>query len=222
MGNIQPFGREKKVYNDIYMHQTLPYVKKIDNTKDGVIMFDINTTILWTETIEFDVRLFLKNRICDMQICENTIKCCDALGNFLVTCMHHYKDLNSDFLLLKNGFNMNMFTDIYYLLVNNQHMININELNIVLDKLKIGKYIYYCLFYVNQIFHNDMVEGYIKKIKFNDDMILESYGFDDMMKKWTISFSERFDYEKMSNDIISNLTRSDLKRIEILKYMLKG
>lgn len=221
-GHFNNFTRERHIYVNCCTHQILPYLKKIDNTIDGYLMLDINTTIFWKNDIKFDLKDFLNNRTNYMDICGIKIKCADHLGNFIITCLHHYKNLNSEFLLLQNGFCINLFFDIFYLLINNIKTISCNNLIDLAEQLGVRENIYFCLYYTNQIFRNDIIEKYVEQLyTTKGNILLDYYGIGKLKKKWHLSFVDRFQYEKLKMEIIQNLSEDEKRKMQTMNNMLK-
>ncbi len=59
---------------------------------------------------------------------------------------------------------------------------------------------------MNQIFHSNIIDEYINNLNIKEENVLETYGFEGMRKKWSITFEERFDYKMMSHDLKTHLT----------------
>ena len=79
---------------------------------------------------------------------------------FIALCMHHYKDLNSLYLLSERGIKLSLFYDIKLYVT--KKYIDVKELKFICDKLCISEYITFCLYHTNIIFPSDIIEHYLE------------------------------------------------------------
>ena len=115
---------------------------------------------------------------------------------------------------------MYLFFDIYIYLKNN--FINKLILLNMARSLKVDKYIYYCLYYTNLIFNDEIVDEYVNIFAYANDLeIMNSYGLNDLERKtWKIGFYERLFHENLGSYIYKFLTPKDIEKINInIKYM---
>ena len=83
--------------------------------------------------------------------------------------LHHYKDMNSIFLLAtRKSIKYEMFKDVYYLLKNNLGIISIDSLYDISLKYDIVPYVYYILYYTGQVFNDEMLNRYIERFSNTD------------------------------------------------------
>ena len=70
---------------------------------------------------------------------------------FASLCLHHYKDLNSIYLLAQGSFRLGLFCEIYDYL-RNVHL-DTAKLFEIATHLKIAKYVYVCIYQTKLIFY---------------------------------------------------------------------
>ena len=110
---IVPFSRREILFQSSMSHQTAPYVKQTGNRLCPYVNLDVNTDIMWGESEEKS----------DMDIVLNFTEKFELLGThfykfspameFISLCLHHYKDMNSLYLLSKGSLRLGLFCDIY-------------------------------------------------------------------------------------------------------------
>ena len=101
-----------------HSHQLLPYYSYINNQ---LICIDLNFDIFWGEYEgkRVDIDEFLCDTI-EMDIYGVKVKTLPPLKAMIQLILHHYKDMNSIFLLAtRKSIRYDMFKDVYYLLKNN-------------------------------------------------------------------------------------------------------
>ena len=133
---IQFNGFERKSINNdgskimpkLYSHQAMPLVKEL--TPGLFATLDLNFDIFWGEYEgkRVDIDEFLMDAV-EMEIYGVKVKTLPPLKAMVQLVLHHYKDMNSIFLLAtRNSIKYEMFKDVYYLLKSNLDEISIEKL----------------------------------------------------------------------------------------------
>ncbi len=211
---IVPFSRREILFQTAMSHQTAPYVKATESKLCPYINVDINTDIIWGESTEKTDMNFVLSHITQEHICGITVNKLTAEMEFVSLCLHHYKDMNSLYLLSTKGLHLNLFCDIFYYLKANQ--LDKELLLQISDRLNVSKYIYYCLFFTDQIFDSPVLKEYLNLFEIaKDAVIMETYGLsDDERKVWNISFLERLFHSDLSEYLHTYMTEKDLEKVK--------
>jgi hypothetical protein len=218
--NIFPLSREEIMFQTLMTHQTAPYIKKTSNVFCPFVNVDINTDIVWGESQLHPNISNVLSQTTDVKICDQRLKKLNAELEFISLCLHHYKDMNSIYLLTVGGIRLCLFCDIYFYLKNN--FIDKQLLKEFSKLLKVDKYIHYCLYYTNLVFNDEIINDYINLFAYAEDAeIINSFGLDnDERKSWQIGFYERLFHENIGNYIYKFLTPKDIEKINMnIKYM---
>lgn len=211
---IRPFTREEKLFYASQTHQMAPFIKATGNSLCPYVNVDVNTDILWGESNRHvDMHYVLANRN-TINICGVQVEKLSAEMEFVAICLHHYKDLNSIYLLSLGSLKLILFCDIYFYLRNND--INKNYLVDIAEHLAVGEYIAYCLYYTNMLFQDQMMEEYCAVFgHFINLTKLNTFGLCDAERKeWNISFIERLFHPNLPKHFKSLLTSEDELKIK--------
>ena len=208
-------------YNDVffssYSHQLIPYVKDIDGFK---VYIDVNFDIFWGEYEgnRININEFLSDTQ-TINIYDNEIKTLSTIKSIIQLILHHYKDMNSIYLLsMHKSINILMFKDLYYLIKNHKSEITPRYLYDMCQYYDILPYAYCVLYYTYEVFNEDsFIKEYVD-VLFNNEghRLLNYYGLCNAERKvWKVDFKTRV----QSNDIFSliknDLTDKDLLKIEL-------
>lgn len=207
--------RRNRVLCMAYSHQ----IPSFHKDKFGFhLNVDVNYDIFWGEYEgkRCSIDEFLSDTV-DMEIYGVTVKTLPIEKAFVQLVLHHYKEMNSLYHLSQhNTIRTDMFRDIYDITNKNHIVLGIKALKRLSEKYHIAKYIYYMIYYTNEIF-SCYFESYLDSIKkYRDDELIESFGLDDNeRKKWTISFDKRVDNNELPELIKSQLSKQDFQKVEL-------
>lgn len=212
-------NRMKKVFAVTKSHQTLPLYKKTKTFGD--IIIDLNFDVFWGEYEgkRIDILDFLSDCI-EINVYGKSVKTLSPIKAFISLALHHYKDMNSLYLLAtRNSINFFQFQDIYCLLINNQNDITVNNLYELSKQYEILPYIYYILYYTYQVFKDPVLKPYLKELYTTEgEQLLNCYGLCSKEKKeWKIDFETRLQINDLFPFIKNDLTESDLLKIQMNK-----
>ncbi|MCL2591904.1 MAG: nucleotidyltransferase family protein [Defluviitaleaceae bacterium] len=212
--NSLELTRKEKIITNM-AHQTTPYVKYKDGLK---IKIDLNMNIYWEEVENKNISIesFLEDTVF-MDVYGYKIKTLNVKKAFLQLCLHHYREMNSLYhLYYKNPITTNMFKDVYALVKNNSDTLNINCILNLCKTYNVKNYIYYVLFYTNEIFQDNDIENILKNI-YDDDghALLTMYGLSAKERKnWRVDFKTRLDVSNVFDFIRDDFSDEDYSKIE--------
>ena len=217
---IEPFSRRELLFQSAASHQAAPFIKKGLNPLCPYVNVDINMDIFWGESerkADMDLLLtYTENE----EICGSRIRKLTAEMEFISLCLHHYKDMNSIYLLSQGSLKLFLFCDIYFYLRNNK--LDRNRLQALCEKLAVSEYVYYCVFYANEIFQDDLLNGYLTALDTEKAReTLNTFGLaEDEIKTWNIGFFERLFMDFPNDAFYSLLTEKDLEKISVNRDLM--
>lgn len=216
-------GRKQRIFALLSSHQLIPLVKKLNFSTSKI---DINFSVFWGEyegkLINIDE--FLSDAI-EINIYGMKVKTLPPLKAMVQLILHHYKDMNSIFLLAtRKSIKYSMFNDVFYLLKNNLDTISIDKLYNISVKYNIVPYVFYVLYYTGEIFEDVTLKKYIEAFRTSEgEVLLNRYGLCiKEQKEWKYDFNTRLKTEDLYNLIKSDLTNEDEEKIAINKQIFMG
>lgn len=218
------YTRRKKVTMMTNSHQTIPWIKEDDVF--GSIIVDINHDIFWGEYEgkRIDIEEFLSDTI-EMEIYGVKVKTLPPIKAMVQLVLHHYKDMNSIFLLAtRKSIKYDMFKDVYYLLKNNLDTIPLDRLYAMSAEYEIIPYVFYVLYYTGQVFDDEIFKQYIEAFRTPEgEALLNCYGLcAKERKEWKCDFKTRLEADNLYDLIKDDLTERDHEKIAINKRIFMG
>lgn len=214
-GQIVPFTRQELIYQKSFTHQLSPFIKKIESRISPFINIDVNLDIVWGEG-DFSVNMdeFVSHTE-DFEIRGVAIRRLKPIWEFISLCMHHYKDMNSIYLIADRGFNLSEYCDIYFYLVN--VLPDANELAEISNKYGMSEYVFYCIYYANEIFDDHRLSVYLNKLDSESARkLICCYGLTDSERKeWDMPFYERLFDVEFQERFFASLSDTDQRKVEI-------
>lgn len=217
------YSREDRIFVLTNSHQLLPYIKNING---NAIYIDLNYDIFWGEYEgkRIDIEEFLSDTI-EMEIYGVKVKTLPPIKAMIHLILHHYKDMNSLFLLAtRKSIRYDMFKDVYYLLKNNLDAISLDKLYTMGVEYEIIPYVFYVLYYTGQVFDDDVLKQYIEAFRTPvGEALLNSYGLcEKERREWKCDFKTRLDSDHLYELIKETLTERDKEKIAINKRVFLG
>lgn len=202
-------------------HQLLPYF----NVKLNLYL-DLNFDIFWGEYEgkRIDIDEFLSDTV-EMDIYGVKVKTLPPIKALIQLILHHYKDMNSIFLLAtRKSIRYEMFRDVYYLLKNNLDTITIEKLHKMSTEYEIIPYVFYVLYYTGQVFKDAELKGYIEAFRTPEgEALLNCYGLcAKERKEWRYGFDDRLAADNLYELIKDDLTEKDKEKISVNKRVFMG
>ena len=211
---IEKYTREELLYHKLYTHQLASFEKKTDFLLCPFVNIDVNFDVLWGEA---DLKIDMEEYLLHTE--KRIVFGVEVFGlspvyEFIALCLHHYKDMNSIYLLAERGLCLNEFFDIYYYLINVKP--DLDELSEITEYYHVKEYVYYCIFYTNEILRSPWLEEYLVKLETPKGIsILECYGLNDAERnKWDIPFCERLFDKDFKDRFLKRLGETELQKIE--------
>ena len=212
---IVPFTRKEILYQTAMSHQTAPFIKQTSNKLCPYVNLDINMDILWGESgrrLDMDDVLSYRQpyTLCDVAFYKLVPEM-----EFVALCLHHYKDMNSIYLLSEGSLRLGLFCDIYFYIRNVRP--SATRVLEIADRLDVVRYLYVCLAHTMEIFDDAVLLPYIKMLeKGRDEILLESFGLNDKeRKRWDIPLLQRLFHPDLPQYIQRFLTDADAEKIRI-------
>lgn len=201
-------------------HQLIPYYNCIEGMD---IYFDINHDIFWGEYDgkHIDILEFISDKI-PIEVYGTKVNTLSPIKALIQLMLHGYKDMNSIFLLsTRKSIKYDMFKDIYYLLINNIDSIPLDQLYFMCNHYEIIPYIFYMLYYTDQIFNDKLLMKYIESFRtIEGENLLNCYGLcDKERREWRCDFKTRFESKNLYTLIKDDLTSMDQRKIEFNKHI---
>ena len=209
---IIPFNRRELLFQASLSHQSAPYVKKTNNKLCPYINVDINMDILWGEGEErANMDLVLSNTE-SSKLFNIPFQKLTPEMEFISLCLHHYKDMNSLYLISSGSFKLGLFCEIYDYL----KKVKPSE-TIIADlckQLMVGRYLYVCIHHTQQIFDDSLLSPYLKVLEDDKDItLLNTVGLNEKERKmWGITLFNRLfhpDLAKYLQGILNDEEKED-------------
>lgn len=205
-------------------HQVQPWSKEI--AMIGGVTIDLNFDIFWGEYEGKRVNMeeFLSDTI-EIGIYGVKVKTLSPLKAMIQLVLHHYKDMNSLFLLAtRKSIRYDMFKDVYYLLKNNLDAIPLDKLYAMSAEYEIIPYVFYVLYYTGQVFDDDVLKQYIEAFRTPEgEMLLNCYGLcSKERREWRYDFFTRLETDNLFSLIKDDLSEKDKDKININKRIFLG
>lgn len=214
-GGIVPFSRKEILYQTAASHQTAPYVRATENALCPYVNVDVNMDILWGEC----------ERRSDMEAvlaCREPFRLFDVdfyklepEMEFVALCLHHYKDMNSLYLLSEGSLRLGLFCDIYcYIRQARPSVARLSELCVKLD---VGRFVYVCLAHTMEVFDEPLLLPYLEALgEMRDERLLDSFGLNDGERHtWDLSLTERVLCPDLPGHLWEILSEQEREKIRI-------
>ena len=217
---IEPFSRKEILFQTSMSHQTAPYIKQTQNKLCPFVNLDVNTNVMWGESREkADMDLILSYREeCELFGTRFFKLSCEM--EFISLCLHHYKDMNSLYLLAGGSLKLGLLCDIYFYLKSTcPSPQKIKELS---EKLNVGKYVYYCIYHASSFFADGALEDYLGALDcLKDTSLLNSFGLTaSERKEWDLELSERLFRNDVPSYINSRLSDTEKEKIKLNRELM--
>lgn len=214
-GSVVPFTRRELLFQTAMSHQTAPFVKETSNRLCPYANIDVNLDILWGESGQNTDMDYVLAHSAEAEIAGVTVKRLKPEMAFLSLCLHHYKDMNSIYLLYKGGLRLYLFCDIYYAFKNLS--LDLDVLQQHSQRLSVAPYLYYCVYYANEVFDDPDLADFLESWKgYRDDRLMDSFGLTDSERKnWHVPFNERLFTEDIRSLLDGQLDQADREKIAL-------
>lgn len=215
-----PFTRKELLFQTSMSHQMAPFIKRTSNPLCPYVNVDINFDIIWGESkVKCDMEYVLSYTR-KIEVCNMMVNKLSPEMEFVSLCLHHYKDMNSLYMLSKGSLKQSLFDDIYNYLKNIK--LDKDKLVEICSYLNITEYVYYCIYYTNELFHEGLCEVFLLLLYTEKSKnILNTFGLaDDEIKEWNISFHDRLYNIDINNYLNTHLSENDLGKIRLNRILM--
>jgi len=134
--------------------------------------------------------------------------------------MHHYKELNSIYLLWERGINKTELDEVY--LYVRKNVMDLEYLYSLCMKYGVSDYIYFCISKANLFYCNSMLNELSKKFESGTGKeLLECFGLcDSERKQWNVDFRTICEAGDIKMYMEPLLTAEDFRKIELNERMM--
>ena len=220
---IVPYTRRELIYQKSFSHQLAQFIKATGSNICPFVSIDVNLDIVWGEG---DFSVDMSDFAGDIRHTEGCgiygaiVRRLRPVYEFISLCMHHYKDMNSIYLIADRGLNLSEYCDIYFYLVN--VVPNVDELARISAKYGVSDYVYYCVYYANEIFRDERLARYLKKLESESaKKLISCYGLNESERKvWGAPFYERLLDDGFKDRFFDSLSAEDKKKVQINREMM--
>ncbi len=212
---IVPYTRKEIIFQSSFSHQVAAFVKATGNKLCPFINIDVNTDIMWGESgLKIDMDEFLTHTR-NEAVCSVEVKALQPVWEFIALCLHHYKDMNSVYLLAEKGLRLSELCDIYFYLKNIAP--DAKEIAETSRKYNVDEFVYYVIYYANRIFSDEHLEKYLKALYSKEaDTMLNTYGLNaNERKAWNVPFEERLLDKSFKEKFYNSLSEEELKKVQL-------
>ena len=207
-------NRREAVMALAFSHQVKPYVTRRAFLS---IDLDINFDIFWGEYT--GPRVDMDDFISDaepVEIYGVTVMTLPMDKTFVQLVLHHYKEMNSLYLLAEHNYiRRNLFQDLYFLVKRNPKTCSPAAVKEQCEKCGARPYAFYMVYYSSLVFPDAMWQPYIEILRSEEgEALLDWYGLSEQeRKRWRVDFSARLDAPSVLEYIQQDLTKQDLEKI---------
>ncbi len=158
---IVPFSRYELLYYTAQTHQLAPFIRKTNNPLCPYVNVDVNFDLLWGEANRSLTMDFVLSKTELVSICNVTVRKLKTEMEFISLCLHHYKDMNSLYLLYKGKLKLGLFCDLYAYLSNAAP--DPKHLAELCDTLSVSLYVKKCISDTEKVFgKNTLTQRYLQ------------------------------------------------------------
>lgn len=217
---IVPFTRKELIFQASQSHQTAPFVKATGNKICPFINYDLNTSVFWGEYGQECDMDFVLGQTREKVLFDIPFKTLSPEMEFISLCLHHYKDMNSLYLLAKGSLKLDLFCDIYFYLKNVAP--DMDKLGTLSRKLNADPYIYYCLWYTNEVFDAKFLHPYLSQFESAEGTsLLTTFGLCESERhQWTVDFLDRLFSPTFQDAFIASLSEKEREKIALNQTLM--
>lgn len=219
-GKFIPYAREEEIYYRTFTHQVAPFVRLTDAGITEAINIDVNLSVMWGESDQkMDMTEFIAHTT-TMTLYGMEVKKLMPEYEFISLCLHHYKDMNSIYLLAKKGLSLSLFCDLYFYIQN--VAMDTRRLKEIATRRHVDEYLYYCIYYTHELFQDDRSGEMLADFnESKNEMLIDSFGLNDAeRRRWNEPFFDRLLDASFSRRFVENLGAKDMDKLRAnLKYL---
>lgn len=211
---VKPYSRESLIFQSAMTHQAPAFIKAVGNPLCPYVNLDVNLDIFWGESGRRADMEYVLSQWEEKKLFGVPFRRLSPAMEFIALCMHHYKDMNSLYLLSQGGFRLDELCDIAFYLQNNPP-----EMETLLEegrRLDVLDYVYFCVWYANAVFPLPAVKTYLKALDEAKTFDLTSfYGLNEKERReWRVPLAERLLNPDFPKKFFAGLSVEEQKKVE--------
>ena len=214
---IAPYSRDEIVYYGMATHQTAPFIKAGEAGGTPWLEIDLNTDLFWGESpVKADMQTVLGHACKEEAVPGFSVSVLEAPYAFAGLCLHHYKDMNSIYLLYeRNGYDFSQFCDIYFFFTRRLASYSGNALREIWDSLQASPYVYWMLHYTAYVFSDHALAEMARELESPfSRTLLDSFGLNEgERKQWDIPFEERLFCPSLQEYLKPRLSDKEMRKV---------
>ncbi len=210
---VKSYSRQSAVFQTAMTHQAPAFIKAGRNPLCPYVNVDVNLDIFWGESGRRADMGFVLSQWEREELFGASFRRLSPPMEFTALCMHHYKDLNSLYLLCENGFRLDELCDVACYLQNSPpDMAALLELG---NRLGVLDYVYFCVWYANAVFPFPQVGAYLKELERAKDRDLTPfYGLNERERReWRVPLAERLLAPDFPRNFFAALSEEEQKKV---------
>ena len=222
-GMIECASREDRIFHSMYSHQIVPFIKETGNSLSPFLNVDVNTSVYWGEKGRaLDIKEILSNCITE-ELEGVSIKKMEPVSEFIILCLHHYKDMNSLYLLAEGNLKLRLFVDIYRYILRQQKNLSMDRLRRIAKEWSALPYVYYCLFQTSYLFPDQVVMAYRDAMQNEEGQnLINLCGLTrEEQKRWTMPLEVRLFSSDFKDQFKLMLDDKDREKIALNIQMMQ-
>ncbi|WP_135550732.1 nucleotidyltransferase family protein [Paenibacillus cymbidii] len=221
---VKMYSRQEEIFYSMNTHQAAPFIKTLNHPLIPYHCVDLNLHLTWgedTQRGDISIADFIgSRRKVSVQGINYFVLPYEEF--FIQICLHHFKDVNSIYLLTKTpSLIVSKYCDIYFFLTKNIGAISLPRLYELMGKFQVEMYVHYMLYYTSLIFPSSLITQMLEVLKPKDTGMLKLMGLSSGEKKeWKVDFFERLFASERMGLIKDYLNEQDLMKINYNKEFL--
>ncbi|MBQ9121534.1 MAG: nucleotidyltransferase family protein [Clostridia bacterium] len=219
-GGIVPFTRQEILFQTAMSHQTAPYIKQTGHPLCPYVNVDVNLDVLWGECeARGDMELVLSHGE-EASLLGVSLRRLSPEMELVALCLHHYKDMNSLYLLTKSGLRLKPLFDVYLYLKNVRPAPD--GIQRIAEALGVGDYLYVCIAHAHEIFADEISASYLGHLApLGNTELLNSFGLNaSERKQWKLSLPERLFHPSLATYVLAHCSEGERKKIEFNNLLM--
>lgn len=218
-------SRESRLMLLANSHQVAPWVKYSSSGRI-VCEVDLNFKALWGEGHISDSALVseMLEKVETKRIYGVEVKTLTNEMAFIHMCLHHYRDMNSIYLLAKNGISPKLFEDVSCFISNSLDETGMNRIVAFCEKYKIKEYLFFVIYYTNKVFEDVKGTNFLSMLdNERGRSTLSRYGLSDKeYHTWPMPLENFIGKGALLPIMKDQLTPKDYAKIDLNEYFFMG
>jgi hypothetical protein len=219
---VESYTRAEQIYYTSMTHQTAPFIREYDSVFCPYIQIDLNSDLFWGESPKKADLCALPEETRPEEIFGVPIRKLAPVSELIALCMHHYKDMNSIYLIAGGSLKLSLFLDIHYYMIRVGPELDTKRLGEICRCLDVTEYLYYCLYQTYELFRDERLTPCLETLRTpKGTLLLDRYGLCDAERKtWNIGLPARLFDDSFARKYEETLSTEDREKIRINRKMM--